>query len=281
MAVSHTIKKPKGQKKKSKAVDNTPLKEDDVLRDNLITEILELKKKIKQDEMATENMKLRHDNLEKNNRELENKYTAELTQNESMKNQIKNLTDSLSSMEKKNKDLTEELDMVKDIFKTEKKIVEPQLQRIIFLNPLGETKRHRSLKNKPILTGQNKAQQGATNKHGKGDFKADKNDRPPSRLGRSTAFHRQSTTTEVVDVDLLMQRASVQAVNFAPPQGPGGTLPQLNNTGEGSTVPEGHSPAAVPSPLEETKQCSHVSQSGEPVPKLVHTLPGVQKLSQW
>ncbi|CAG2249834.1 unnamed protein product [Mytilus edulis] len=121
MAVSHTIKKTKGQKKKSKAVDNTPLKEDDVLRDNLITEILELKKKIKQDEMATVNMKLRHDNLEKNNRELENKYTAELTQNESMQHQIKNLTDSLSSMEKKNKNLTEELDMAKDIYKTEKK----------------------------------------------------------------------------------------------------------------------------------------------------------------
>ncbi|OPL07266.1 hypothetical protein AM593_02043, partial [Mytilus galloprovincialis] len=89
--------------------------------DNLITEILELKKKIKQDEMATVNMKLRHDNLEKNNRELENKYTAELTQNESMQHQIKNLTDSLSSMEKKNKNLTEELDMAKDIYKTEKK----------------------------------------------------------------------------------------------------------------------------------------------------------------
>ncbi|CAG2222936.1 unnamed protein product [Mytilus edulis] len=91
--------------------------------DNLITEILELKKKIKQDEMATVNMKLRHDNLEKNNRELENKYTAELTQNESMQHQIKNLTDSLSSMEKKNKNLTEELDMAKDIYKTEKKVL--------------------------------------------------------------------------------------------------------------------------------------------------------------
>ncbi|CAG2248382.1 unnamed protein product [Mytilus edulis] len=66
-------------------------------------------------------MKLRHDNLEKNNRELENKYTAELTQNESMQNQIKNLTVSLSSMEKKNKNFTEELDMAKDIYKTEKK----------------------------------------------------------------------------------------------------------------------------------------------------------------
>lgn len=129
--------------------------------------------------------------------------------------------------------------------------------------------RHRLLKNKPILTGQNKTQQGTTNKHGKGDFKTDKNERPPSRLGRSTAFHRQSTTAEVVDVDLLMQRATVQGVNFAPAQGPGGTLPQLNNTGEGSTVPEGHSPAAVPSPLEEPNSHSHVSQSGEPtMPKL-------------
>ena len=131
--------------------------------------------------------------------------------------------------------------------------------------------RHRLSKNKPILAGQNKMQSGATNKHGKGDAKPEKIERPPSRLGRSSAvpFHRQSNMSDShVDVDLLIQRIPVQGMNFISAAG-SNALPQLNNAGEGTTAMEVHSPAAVPSPLEEPHSQSHASQSGEPtMPKL-------------
>lgn len=130
--------------------------------------------------------------------------------------------------------------------------------------------RHRLLKNKPTLTGPSKGQPLPTSKHGKGDSKQEKGERPPSRLGRSTPFHRQSTVGDAsLDIDLLVQRVPVQGVNFTPAP-VSSALPQLNNSGEGNTGIESvQSPAAVPSPLEEPHSQSHASQSGEPtMPKL-------------
>ena len=122
------------------------------------------------------------------------------------------------------------------------------------------------------MTGQNKPQTGSATKHGKGDVKAEKVERPPSRVGRNSTmpFHKQSAVNDTqIDIDLMIQRVPVQGMNFNNSNSASNSLPQLKNAGEGNTGMEVQSPTAVPSPLEEPHSHSHASQSGEPtMPKL-------------
>lgn len=144
--------------------------------------------------------------------------------------------------------------------------------------------RHRLLKNKPALTTQNKTQTVGTPKHGKGDVKQEKIERPPSRVGRNNTlpFHRQSAVNDApIDIDSLMPRVPAQGANFNNSTSAASALPQLNCANEGNTAMEIHSPAAVPSPLlEEPHSQSHANQGvGEPtMPKLSpHPPPEVQE----